>query len=61
MSDNKYKIWFANCNYEPEVVIVAAENADQAVILAKAKRIKCGKDYTLNSIVLMNSLYNKGG
>ena len=64
MSNNKYKIWFGNCNYEPEVVIVTAENADEAIILAKAKRIKSGKDYTLNAVKLMSSLHtliNNGG
>ena len=50
MKDYKYKIWFSNCNYERESVIVRADNLDEAVILAKAKRINCGKDYTLDSV-----------
>jgi hypothetical protein len=53
MKDYKYKVWFANCNYEPEAVIVNADNMDEAVILAKAKRINCGKDYTLDAIQLV--------
>ena len=53
MKEYKYKVWFANCNYEPEAVIVKADNAEDAVILAKAKRINCGKDHTLDAIQLI--------
>jgi len=45
-----FHVWFANSNYEPEKVRVSALNSDCAVILAKARRIKDGLDYTLHSI-----------
>ena len=47
---NTYLVWFSNCNYKPEVVKVEAINQDDALILAKAERIKEEKDHTLNRI-----------
>jgi hypothetical protein len=47
---NNYLVWFSNINYEPESVKVKAENQGNALILAQAKRIKCGLDFTLDHI-----------
>lgn len=46
----KYKVWFSTENYEPEFVSVFALNQDDAVILAKAKRIQKRLDHTLFKI-----------
>ena len=53
MKQYKYLVWFSNCNYEPECVTVKAFNANDALILAQAERIKSGEDYTLDSIELI--------
>lgn len=50
MKENKYKVWFSNCNYEPEVEYIRAFNQGEALILAQAKRIRKGSDYTLYKI-----------
>lgn len=50
MKQNKYVVWFANENYEPQKVKVFAFNQNEALILAQAKRIKEGLDYTLYKI-----------
>lgn len=50
MKKTYYNVWFSNANYTPEKVVVCALNAEDAVILAKAKRIKQGLDKTLYSI-----------
>ncbi len=47
MKQTKYTVWFSNCNYEPQFERVWAFNQDDAVILAKAERIKQGCDHTL--------------
>ena len=51
---NKYKnfsVEFTDGTYKAQSVHIEGEyNADQAVILAKAKRIQQGKDYTFHSI-----------
>ena len=51
MNNKCYKVKFSTCNYKPEPVIVYANNLDCAVILAKAKRIEAGLDYTLHSVL----------
>ncbi len=50
MKQNKYIVWFANENYEPQSVTVFALNQQEALILAQAERIKEGCDYTLHKI-----------
>lgn len=50
MEKTKYKVWFSNCNYEPEYVLVEAFNQNDALILAQAERIQDGLDYTLHKI-----------
>ncbi|NOR58458.1 MAG: hypothetical protein GQ474_08045 [Sulfurimonas sp.] len=50
MKEKEFGIWFANENYDKQLVIVKAFNLDDAVILAKAERIKCDCDHTLHSI-----------
>jgi len=50
MKMTKFKVWFSNCNYEPESVQVSAFNQNNALILAMAKRIESGLDYTLFKI-----------
>ncbi len=50
---NNYKVWFSNCNYKPEFVVVSAVNQNDALILAQAERVKEEKDYTLNKIELI--------
>jgi len=50
MKDNKYKVWFANCNYKDQFEIVFAINQNDALIIAQAERIKQGCDYTLDRI-----------
>lgn len=50
MKETKYRVWFSNCNYDPESVQVSAFNQGDALILAQAKRIKAGLDYTLHKI-----------
>jgi len=53
MKRYKYEVWFANCNYEPECVVVEAFSANDALILAQVERIEDGKDYTLDAIKLI--------
>jgi hypothetical protein len=50
MKNTTFKVWFSNCNYEPQYVIVSALNQNDALILAQAKRIQDGLDYTLHKI-----------
>ena len=50
MNKNKYQVWFSTCNYKPERVYVYASCVDNAIILAKAKRIKEDLDCTISSI-----------
>jgi hypothetical protein len=50
MQLTKYKVWFSTENYKPEFVSVFASNQDNAVILAKAKRIQKRLDHTLFKI-----------
>ena len=50
MKNNKYIVWFSNCNYKKQGVTVFALSQNDALILAQAERIKEGLDYTLNSI-----------
>jgi len=50
MKQTKYKVWFSNCNYSPELVTVSALNQNDALILAKAERVKEGLDHTLYKI-----------
>lgn len=50
MKNNKYIVWFSNCNYEKQGVTVYALNQNDALILAQAERIKDGLDYTLDNI-----------
>lgn len=50
MKLNEYKVWFANENYEPQVVKLVAGSQQTALILAQANRIKAGLDYTLHKI-----------
>lgn len=50
MKYTKYEVWFSNCNYDPKCVKVSALNQNDALILAQAKRIKDGLDYTLFKI-----------
>lgn len=45
-----FKVWFSTCNYEPQCVLVAALNQNDALILAQAERILEGLDYTLHKI-----------
>lgn len=51
MKHTKFVVWFSNSTYDPQMVIVWAFNRSQAIILAKAERIKAGSDYTLSSVV----------
>jgi len=51
-----FHVWFSNTNYEPQRVSVNALNAECAVILAKARRVKDGLDYTLHSVEKKNGL-----
>jgi len=50
---SNYQVWFSNCNYKPEFVVVSAANQSDALILAQAERVKEEKDYTLNKIELI--------
>lgn len=50
MKKTKFRVWFSNCNYEPEYVTVQALNQNDALILAQACRVRKGLDYTLNKI-----------
>lgn len=51
MKKDMYIIWFSNKEYLPQKVEVNAMNQEQAVILAKAERIKQGLDYTIHMII----------
>jgi hypothetical protein len=48
-----FKVWFSNCNYGPESVQVRAINQNDALILAQARRVTDGKDYTLHHIEML--------
>ena len=50
MGKTLFKVWFSNCNYEPQYVLVEALNQNDALILAQAERIHDGLDYTLHKI-----------
>ena len=50
MKLKKYIVWFSNENYAPQKVKVLAFNQNEALILAQARRIKDGLDYTLHKI-----------
>lgn len=50
MKHTKFKVWFSDSSYDPQMVIVWASNEEQATILAQAERIKAGADYTLHSV-----------
>ena len=50
MKNTKYIVWFSNDNYDPQSVKVMAFNASQAIILAQARRINKGLDYTVCKI-----------
>ena len=50
MKHTKFIIWFSDGTYDPQKVEEWAFNEEQAVILAKANRIKAGSDYTVRCI-----------
>lgn len=50
MKNTMFKVWFSNCNYEPQYVLIEALNQNDALILAQAERIRDGLDYTLHKI-----------
>jgi hypothetical protein len=50
MKQSYFRVWFSNGNYIPEFVNVSAFEQGDALILAQAKRIKSGRDYTLLKI-----------
>ena len=50
MKNTTYKVWFSDGNYEPEYVLVNAQNQNDALILAQAERINDGLNYTLHKI-----------
>jgi len=50
MKKTKFRVYFSNSNYEGEFITVHAFNQGQALILAQAKRINEGLDYTLDRI-----------
>lgn len=50
MKNTKFEVWFANTNYSPQLVIVHALCADDAIILAKAERIKEGLDHLVHKV-----------
>ena len=50
MKLSDFDVWFSNENYEPQKVRVIAMNASEAIILAQAKRIQRGLDYTVCKI-----------
>ena len=47
MKQYKFIVWFANENYDPQPEKLVASNASAAIILAQARRIKKGLDYTV--------------
>lgn len=53
MKNNNFKVWFSNSNYKPEYVKVRALNANDALILAQAERVKKGLDYTFYKMQLI--------
>ena len=50
MKETKYRVQFTNGNYPMEPVEVMAFNERDAIILAKAERIKAGLDCTVYDI-----------
>lgn len=50
MKFTDFDVWFSNDNYDPQKVRVIAMNASEAIILAQAKRIQSGLDYTVCKI-----------
>lgn len=52
MKHTKFTVWFSNASYNPQMVIVYAFNEEQAIILAKAERIKAGADYTVHEVII---------
>ena len=55
MKKTMFKVWFSNCNYAPQYVLVEALNQNDALILAQAERIRDGLDYTLHKIEIAES------
>lgn len=47
MIKTEFCVYFSNGSYEPEFVRVYALSLTDAVILAKAERIRIGRDHTL--------------
>lgn len=52
MKRTKFIVCFSDGTYDPQRVEEWAFNEEQAIILAKANRIKAGSDYTLHSVVV---------
>lgn len=50
MEMSEWTVWFTNGTYLEKGVTVTALNVDQAIILAKAIRIKKGLDYTVTTV-----------
>jgi hypothetical protein len=50
MKTKNFQVQFANCNYKPQTAHQEANCMDDAIILAKAKRIMQNKDHTIHSI-----------
>lgn len=46
----KFIVWFANENYTPQPVKLVASSVSTAIILAQARRIKDGLDYTVSEV-----------
>ncbi len=51
MKQEKFCVFFTNGRYPTTAVNVDAFNLQEALILAQAKRIKDGLDYTVHEIV----------
>ncbi len=50
MRHTQYAVWFTNGSYEPQCIMVSALKEGDAIILAKAERIKDGLDHTLHKL-----------
>lgn len=50
MKQTHFRVWFTDGSYLPEFVIVSAFGQGEALILAKAERIKAGLDYSFLKI-----------
>lgn len=53
MKTTKYNVWFTNGSYKPQYERITALNSSQAIILAKAERIKLGLDYAFHKIEIV--------